>query len=80
MTREEHLKWCKERAISEFDYHQKKGGFQDAVRNGITSMMSDISKHSEISSPALGMLCLMHMMPGKINSRQEFVNFINGFN
>jgi hypothetical protein len=76
MTREEHIKWCKQRAIEEFDYYPK---FPEALRNGLTSMMSDINKHPGTRSDALQSLCLMQLMGNRINSRQEFVNFINGF-
>lgn len=78
MTRDEHMKWCRERAIQEFDYHQKTSGIKDAIRNGCTSMASDISKHEETRSESLASLCVMQAM--LIKSRQEFVNFINGFN
>jgi hypothetical protein len=39
MTRQEHLKWCKERAIQEYDYYKNAS---EAQRNGLTSMMSDL--------------------------------------
>lgn len=78
MTRDEHIKWCKERAIQEFDYYQKTSGTKDAIQNGCTSMASDIGKHEETRSKSLQSLCIMQAM--LIKSRQEFVNFINGFN
>ena len=74
MTRDEHLKWCKERAIQEYDYYTGA----DKQRNGLTSMMSDISKHPETSSDVSRMLIMMHM--SKPMTRQQFVDFINGFN
>ena len=79
MTREEHLKWCKERAIQEYDFYAKNDP-ASAVRNGITSMMSDIGKHPETSSDSLVALCTMQLMSRPRMSRQEFVSFINGFN
>jgi hypothetical protein len=75
MTREGHIKWCKERAISEYDYYR---GESEKTRNGLTSMMSDLSKHPETNSDALRALCLMNM--GRAMNRQQFINFINGFN
>lgn len=74
MTREEHIKWCKERAIQEYDFYTGV----DKQRNGLTSMMSDLSKHPETNSDILRSLCMMQMM--KPMNRQQFVNFINGFN
>lgn len=76
MTRAEHLKWCKDRAIKEYDFYAKNGN-GEAQRNGLTSMMSDMNKHPETTSTSVSSLCLMYMT--KPMSRQEFVNFINGF-
>lgn len=79
MTREEHLKWCKERAIKEFDFYDKQSRF-DAINNGMTSMMSDLGKHPETQSSTMQSLCMMTLMSNTIKNRQDFVNFINGFN
>lgn len=79
MTREEHIKWCKERAIAEFDYYARTEP-GSALKNGITSMMSDINKHPETKSETLQQLCLMQLMTKPYMNRQEFVTFINGFN
>lgn len=78
MTRDEAIKWCKQRAIAEYDYYQKLDG--SGLRNGITSMMSDIMKHPETASETLQSLCGMQLMTHPRMTRQEFVNFINGFN
>jgi len=77
MTREEHIKWCKERAIQEYDYYIKTEP-HSALKNGITSMMSNINKHEETKSEALQSLCIFQLMTKPNMSRQEFVNFING--
>lgn len=77
MTREEHLKWCKDRAILEFDFYIKEG-IELAARNGVVSMMSDLSKHDETRSKTLQALCLLQM--GRIKDREDFLHFINGFN
>jgi len=79
MTRKEHLKWCKERAIQEYDYYAKTEP-KRALQNGITSMASDLNKHEETKSATLQSLCMMQLMTKPNMSRQEFVNFINGFN
>ena len=79
MNREEHLQWCKDRAIAEYDYYAKIDSSK-AIRNGVTSMMSDINKHEGTKSDALQTLCMMQLLGNMIHSRQEFVNFINGFN
>jgi hypothetical protein len=73
MTRQEHIAWCKERAIAEMDYYKDPS-------KGIVSMMSDLRKHPETNSEALISLCGMQLMMKPKMSRQEAVNFINGFN
>jgi hypothetical protein len=79
MLREEHIRWCKERAIAEYDYYIKTEP-REAVKNGIISIMSDINKHPETRSETLQSLCIFQMMTKPNMSRQEFVTFINGFN
>ncbi|HWY33598.1 MAG TPA: hypothetical protein VNX68_03060 [Nitrosopumilaceae archaeon] len=79
MTREDHIKWCKERAIQEYDYYAKTEPFA-ALRNGIVSIMSDINKHPETKSDVLQMLCTMQLLTKPHMTRQEFINFIKGFN
>lgn len=77
MTRAEHLKWCKERAMQEFDYYIKTEGMEAAVRNASASMLSDLGKHPETadSQKTAGMLLLMPM-----RSRDEVKRMIEGFN
>ena len=72
-TRIEHLNWCKERAIAEMDFHHKPSG-------AIVSMMSDLRKHPETNSEVLISLCGMQLMMNPNPSRQEVINFLNGFN
>lgn len=73
MTRLEHLKWCKERAIQEMDFTKKPS-------QGIVSMMSDLRKHPETNSEINTSLCMMQLMTKPNISRQEVINFIDGFN
>lgn len=70
MTREEHLKWCKERAIAEMDYYKDP-------KKALVSMMSDLRKHPETNSEILIMLCGSRLM--KSMNRQETISFIDGF-
>jgi len=74
-SRAEHLQWCKNRAIMEYDYYPTQAEKQ---RNGLTSMMSDMSKHPETQSDVVNHLCVMQMMVPM--DRAAFVKFINGFN
>jgi hypothetical protein len=70
MTRAEHLKWCKERAIQEYDFYTEPAEKQ---RNGLTSLMSDLGKHEETKSESLNALIMMQMM--KPMNRQQFIKF-----
>lgn len=76
MTRAEHIQWCKDRAIQEYDYYPTE---DEKTRNGLTSMMSDLRKHPETGGDGLISLVMMEMMRGPM-TRQRFVTFINGFN
>lgn len=42
MNRQNHLQWCKDRAIEYLD--------QDDLNNAATSMMSDMGKHPETAN------------------------------
>ena len=72
MDRQEHLDWCKTRALKYLD--------QGDVQNAIASMMSDMKKHDEtapvMESPAMAMLGMQAAMGGTGEARR----FIEGFN
>lgn len=72
MTREEHIAWCKERAIQEMDFYKDP-------KQAVISMMSDLNKHPETSGTALQALCTMQLMKTNL-TRQEVIKFIDGFN
>lgn len=71
MTRQEHLNWCKQRALEYLD--------RGDVANAVTSMMSDMEKHPEtkVSSPTLNMLGLMAAQHNDVNEARRY---ITGFN
>ena len=73
MTRLEHLKWCRERAIQEMDY------YKDPTK-AIVSMMSDLGKHPETNHESLKSLCMMMLMANQIKTRQDAIKFLSGFN
>ena len=54
VTREQHLLWCMEHALTEVNC----GG----VREGLTSMLSDIRKHPELENRIGGKLGISFMM------------------
>jgi len=72
MTRDEHLEWCKERALAYVDAGDLTQAF--------TSMASDLKKHPETENHAgiqLGMMLLMTM---QLNTSGQMRDFIQGFN
>ncbi len=71
MTRQEHLQWCKDRAME----YVEKGDYQNAV----ASMLSDLGKHDDTkkSAETCGMLGIMTLMNP---SRDSVAKFIQGFN
>jgi hypothetical protein len=73
MTRQEHLKWCRERAIQEMDYYKEPG-------KGLISMASDLRKHPETNKESLITLCVMTLAQNPHITRQEVIKFIDGFN
>jgi hypothetical protein len=71
MTRQEHLEWCKKRALEYLD----KGD----IPNAIASMMSDMQKHEEtkFNNP---MLNLLGLRAAQCGDREEARRYIVGFN
>ena len=73
MTREEHLQWCKDRAM---DY-VKRGD----LLNGVTSMMSDMDKHPDTKlGQTLSGLGLLAAMDATKGDKASVERFILGFN
>lgn len=71
MTRAEHLAWTKQRAIDAYDYSGKSA-------DAISSLASDFGKHPETAGHV--QLTVMLGMATPMTTRQQVVNFINGFN
>lgn len=74
MTRQEHLDWSKKRAMEYVD--------QGDLLNGVTSIMSDLSKHPETDPTRgpLAMLGLLAMQQAQSGDREAVVRYIKGFN
>jgi hypothetical protein len=74
MDRNQHLKWCKDRALE----YVIVGDNEQAI----ASMASDLGKHPDILSAVE--ICLgfgMELLTsGKLNSTEKMRIFINGFN
>ena len=72
MNRQEHLEWCKKRALE----YVNDG---DLV-NAFGSMVSDLTKHPEtLNHPALQMGIALRAN-GNLNTENEMRDFIDGFN
>ena len=73
MPRQEHLDWCKKRAMEYVD----KGDYNAAV----TSMLSDLGKHPDTEASSGGILAhigMMELMRGP--TRYSITRYIEGFN
>jgi hypothetical protein len=73
MNREEHLQWCKDRAIEILDNGGTPG-------DAYSSFCSDMTKHSETANHAAIELGMMLIFGGHNNTPDEMKKFINGFN
>lgn len=72
MTREEHLQWCKERALE----YVRRG----EINNAITSMGSDLSKHPETKNHPGITIGVGLLMIGSLSTQRDAERFIKGFN
>lgn len=72
MTREEHMQWCKERALEYID--------RGDAKNALASMLSDLRKHPETENHAGSDLAGMLLLTGRLQTTQELRKFIEGFN
>lgn len=72
MSRDEHLKWAKDRALE----YVEAGD----MTNALASMMSDLPKHPELADHAGIMLGMMLAASGHLRSAHDMRNWIVGFN
>lgn len=71
-SRQEHLKWCKQRALEYCDAGD--------VNQALASMCSDLGKHAETQGHSAIQLGLMLYLAGQLNTPREMRKFIEGFN
>lgn len=71
-TREEHLAWCKQRAL---EYVA-----QGDLHNAFASMGSDLNKHEGTRDHQGMVLGMMMMMGGHLDAPEKMRRFIEGFN
>ena len=71
-TREEHLAWCKKRALQYCDTGD--------VNQAYASMASDLGKHPETAKHSAISLGMMLLMGGDLSQPHKMREFIEGFN
>jgi hypothetical protein len=72
MTREEHLAWCKKRALELVETGD--------VTNAWASMVSDLEKCDETREHPAIQLGTMLLMSQNLNTKDAMKKFIEGFN
>jgi len=72
MNRNEHLAWCKTRALEYVD--------QGDIGQAWASMASDLGKHPETVGHIAIPLGMELLMAGQLNTQAEMRRFIEGFN
>ncbi len=71
-TREQHMAWCKKRALEYLD--------QNDVNQAFASMASDLRKHPETANHSAIQIGMMMLMAGKLTNVLAMREFIEGFN
>lgn len=72
MTRQQHLEWCKKRALEYVD--------NGDTTNAFASMASDLQKHPETSGHAGMMLGTRLLVAGHLSASSAMREFIEDFN
>lgn len=72
ISREEHVQWCKNRALE----YVEAGDLTQAF----SSMGSDLNKHPETENHSGVELGMMLLMNGHLETPHKMREFINGFN
>ncbi len=72
MDRNEHLAWCKERALEYIKIGQP--------RNALNSMYSDLGKHKETEDHLAIRFGIILQMGGNLITSDQVKKFIEGFN
>lgn len=72
MTRAEHLRWAKDRALEYADLGD--------MTNAVASMCSDLRKHPDLENHAGAQLLVMMAAAGHLNSPAALRREIEGFN
>ena len=68
MNRNDHIEWCKQRALLELD--------QNGITNALASIQSDLSKHDETKNHPCRDIGMILSMTGKLSTYSEMKKFI----
>jgi hypothetical protein len=71
-TRQEHLQWCKQRAMEYCN--------MDDLNQAFTSFISDLGKHEETANHMAIELGTRLFFSGNLRTRQQMEHFIEGTN
>ena len=71
MTRDEHVNWCKKRALEYLD--------RGDVSNAIASIMSDMNKHPETKLEPGSVFTMLGLMAVASGDPREARRYIEGF-
>jgi len=72
MNREQHLQWCKNRALEYVE--------QNDLKNAFASFQSDMSKHPETNNHIALQMGTMLLISGNLSTAYQMSDWINGFN
>ena len=72
MNRQEHLQWCKDRAL---EYVK-----QNDLNNAFASFQSDMTKHPETDGHMALELGTMLLISGNLSTAEQMTDWITGFN
>lgn len=78
-SREDHLKWCKDRALRELEFYLRTEPGA-AVNNAYASFASDMNKHDDTRDHSAITLGLMLMLGGQLKTPESIREYILGFN
>lgn len=70
-TREQHLEWCKKRALEYVDAGD--------LHQAFASMGSDLGKHEGTAGHSAMQIGMMMLLGGQLNTPEAMRKFINGF-
>jgi len=73
-TRQEHLAWCKQRALAYLDQSPPD------LKEGFASMSSDLEKHPETQGHIGNVMGVMMLLNGQLNTVEAMRDFIEGYN